>query len=52
MSFHGETSKPLGNNKKGLWRYRVGDKRIIYEPNSEYKQVRLLDICNRDKAYA
>jgi mRNA-degrading endonuclease RelE of RelBE toxin-antitoxin system len=29
----GDTVKPLSGDLKGLWRYRIGDYRLVYDPN-------------------
>jgi addiction module RelE/StbE family toxin len=48
---HGDTIKPLTGEFKGLWRYRVGDYRLIYRPTAEGKCVVLLDFAPRGAAY-
>lgn len=45
------TCKPLSGNKKGLWRYRFGDYRIIYEPDKDAQNLIFLDISDRSNAY-
>lgn len=45
------TCKPLSGNKKGLWRYRFGDYRIIYEPDKDTQNLIFLDISDRSNAY-
>jgi mRNA interferase RelE/StbE len=35
----------------GLYRYRVGDWRVIYEIQQEERVVNILQIVRRDKAY-
>ncbi len=39
---HGDTVKRLKGNNKGKWEYKVGDFRIIYEPDKDSRVVRLL----------
>jgi mRNA-degrading endonuclease RelE of RelBE toxin-antitoxin system len=39
LSPHGDTVKPLTGEYKGLWRYRLGDYRLIYRPTVEVKRV-------------
>lgn len=48
----GSAKKPLGNNKSGLWRYRLGDVRIVYEPDTAHKQIVFLEIGHRSRIYA
>jgi addiction module RelE/StbE family toxin len=48
---HGDTIKPLTGDLKGLWRYRVGDFRLIYKPAIESKLVVLLEFAPRGGAY-
>lgn len=47
----GDTIKPLIGELKGLWRYRIGDYRLIYEPNEESKKVVLLEFSPRGSIY-
>lgn len=47
----GDTVKPLVGELKGLWRYRVGDYRLIYEPDLQRRLVVLLDFAARGGAY-
>lgn len=48
----GDTVKPLAADLKGLWRYRIGDYRLVYDPNHEQKHVTLLWFDNRGAAYS
>jgi mRNA-degrading endonuclease RelE of RelBE toxin-antitoxin system len=48
----GNTVKPLAADLKGLWRYRIGDYRLVYDPNPEEKHVTLLWFDNRGAAYS
>jgi addiction module RelE/StbE family toxin len=43
----GDTIKPLQAEIKGLWRYRIGDYRLIYQPDSQKKCVFLLSFLSR-----
>lgn len=43
LSPRGNTIKPLTGNLEGMWRYRIGDFRIVYEAEPERRIVRLLD---------
>ena len=42
MRPHGNTIKQLNESKKGLWRYRIGDFRLIYFPDQKEKMVILM----------
>ena len=43
--------KALQGKLRGMWRYRIGDYRIIYEPNSETRAVHFLGLKPRSEAY-
>ena len=43
--------KPLRGILKGLWRYRVGNIRIIYRINNEKKKVQIVTIRPRGEVY-
>ena len=47
----GDTKKPLVGEKKGLWRYRLGDHRLIYEPDEKELKVILLEFAARGSVY-
>lgn len=51
MTPKGDTIKPLEGDKKGLWRYREGDYRIIYLPDKSKHQVTLMDVDSRGEIY-
>lgn len=51
LTTHGDTVKPLTGNLAGLWRYRIGDDRLIYKPNALSKQVVLLSFASRGGVY-
>ena len=48
----GDTVKPLGGEYKGLWRYRIGDHRVIYQPDGESRRVLVVTFVSRGDAYA
>jgi len=48
----GNTVKPLSGEHKGLWRYRIGDYRLIYRPDSDNTRVELITVVSRGSAYA
>ena len=43
--------KPLRGNKKGLWRYRVGDYRLICDIQDERITVLVLEVAHRKDIY-
>ena len=47
----GDTLKHLTGGLKNCWRYRIGDYRLIYSPNSETGNVALLSFSSRGSAY-
>ena len=47
----GDTIKPLTGNHKGLWRYRIGDYRLLYDPLPD-NHVALLSFEARGSVYA
>ena len=48
----GNTIKPLSGNLNGLWRYRLGDSRLIYYPHSSSKRITLISFGARGKVYS
>lgn len=48
----GDTVKPLGGELKGLWRYRIGDYRLLYRPDPDNGRVVLVTFVARGAAYA
>ena len=51
ITLMGDTKKPLIGELKGLWRYRLGDYRLIYEPNEKTLKVVLLEFAPRGSSY-
>jgi mRNA-degrading endonuclease RelE of RelBE toxin-antitoxin system len=47
----GNTIMPLSNDKRGLWRYRLGNSRILYEPHKDAKQIIFVDYGDRSGVY-
>lgn len=47
----GDTKKPLSNERKGAWRYRIGDYRLIYLPEDPPGVVHLLSFDARGSVY-
>lgn len=48
----GDTIKPLSGTSAGLWRYRIGEHRLIYLPNIETKKITLLFFGPRGDVYS
>ena len=47
----GNTIKALTSDFKGFWRYRIGDSRLIYYPDTDTRQVTLVTFSPRGDAY-
>jgi mRNA interferase RelE/StbE len=47
----GDTIKPLGSDFKGLWRYRIGDFRLVYLPDPETNQITFISFASRGEVY-
>jgi mRNA interferase RelE/StbE len=47
----GDTVKPLVGDKHGLWRYRLGGYRLLYEPQVTGRMVVLVDFAPRASVY-
>lgn len=47
----GDTVKPLQDEMKGYWRYRIGDYRLIYYPDTPKRIVALISIAARSSVY-
>ncbi len=43
--------RPLKGKYKGLWRYRIGDIRIIYDVDKKQRTIRIVTIDNRGNVY-
>ena len=43
--------KPMQGRLRGMWRYRIGDYRIVYEPNSKKRTIDFLWLKPRSSAY-
>ena len=50
-TMQGDTIKPLSSEMKGLWRYRVGDFRLVYSPDVDTRQVVLVAFASRGGVY-
>ncbi|MCZ8092978.1 MAG: type II toxin-antitoxin system RelE/ParE family toxin [Acidovorax sp.] len=48
---HGDTLKPLTGDLSGLWRYRMGDDRLVYKPDSQSKKIVLVSFGARGGIY-
>ncbi|MCB8747070.1 type II toxin-antitoxin system RelE/ParE family toxin [Rhodoferax sp. U2-2l] len=51
LTAQGDTKKPLTGEFKGLWRYRIGEYRLVYEPVLADQQVVLLEFASRGSIY-
>lgn len=51
MEPHGDTVRPLSGDLKGKWRYRIGDYRLIYQPDEKNRIIFLLAVFPRGEAY-
>ena len=47
----GDTIKPLTGKYNGLWRYRIGDYRLIYRPLENKQKIDLLSFKARGSVY-
>lgn len=47
----GDTLKPLAGDLKGLWRYRIGDFRLVYLPDPKKNVITLLAFTGRGDIY-
>lgn len=47
----GDTIKPLSRKKAGLWRYRIGSYRLIYQPHTANRYIILLSFEPRGSVY-
>ena len=47
----GDTIKPLSRELNGLWRYRLGDYRLVYQPLPEMNQILLVNFASRGSVY-
>ena len=52
MTCKGDTIKPLTADLKNLWRYRIGDYRLIYRPDVEEKNIVLVSFLSRGDSYS
>ena len=51
LTIVGDTVKPLTANLKGLWRYRIGDYLLVYDPNQDDEVVILISFEPRGDVY-
>jgi mRNA-degrading endonuclease RelE of RelBE toxin-antitoxin system len=52
MTLKGDTMKPLSHELTGLWRYRLGEFRLIYQPVPAQRQILLVAFASRGEAYS
>lgn len=48
---HGDTFKPLSGEMSGHWRYRIGDHRLILQPDVTLAQINVLQLEARGSVY-
>lgn len=48
---HGDTVKPLTANYSGLWRYRIGEDRLIYKASATNQRIVLISFGARGGVY-
>ena len=51
ITVRGDTVKPLTHEMKGLWRYRLGDYRLVYQPLPEKNEILLVNFDSRGAVY-
>ena len=51
MTPRGDTVSRLSHNQTGLWRYRIGDYRLIYMPVPKENHIVFLKLAHRSEAY-
>ena len=51
LKLKGDTLKKLTGNLKGHWRYRVGDRRLLFRVDSSNKLIMFIDCLPRSSAY-
>lgn len=51
MTPKGHTKAPLRHDKRGKWKYRIGNYRIIYLPIIEQRELVFVDLIHRKEAY-
>jgi mRNA-degrading endonuclease RelE of RelBE toxin-antitoxin system len=50
-TIRGDTVKPLSGAFRGLWRLRIGDYRLIYQPSADGRMVMLVSFAGRGSVY-
>ena len=50
-SVKGDTIKPLTADFKGMWRYRIGDYRLVYLPKLDNRQILFVEFASRSHIY-
>jgi mRNA-degrading endonuclease RelE of RelBE toxin-antitoxin system len=51
LAVRGDTIKPLIGPLKGLWRYRIGEYRLVYQPREANRLIVLLEFAARGGVY-
>ena len=51
IAVRGDTIKPLTAELKGMWRYRIGDYRLVYLPETDNRQILFVEFSSRSNIY-
>jgi mRNA interferase RelE/StbE len=51
ITVKGDTIKPLTSEFKGMWRYRIGDYRLVYLPKTDNRQILFVEFASRGHIY-
>jgi mRNA interferase RelE/StbE len=51
ISAPGKTGKPLRHSLVGLWRYRIGNFRVIVKIKNDILVILIIEVDKRDKIY-
>ena len=51
ITVKGDTIKPLTSEFKGMWRYRIGDYRLVYLPKTDNRQILFVEFASRGQIY-
>lgn len=51
MATKGDTVKPLSHDYSGMWRYRIGDYRLVYQPVPPNREILLIEFAARGSVY-
>ena len=51
LTIRGDTVKPLSGDMAGLWRYLIGDFRLVYHTDEATRTITLYDFASRGSVY-